>query len=67
VQLKAGGSLTWSNKGSTAHGAESQDGTWRTAVISKDSSDSVRFEKPGVYVYVCPQHPWTIGEVLVTP
>ena len=37
------------------------------ARISANESGSVRFEKPGTYVYVCPQHPWVIGEVVVSP
>ena len=57
VQLKVGSSLTWTNKGASAHGAEARDGSWATRAISANESGSVRFEKPGTDVYVCPQHP----------
>ena len=30
-----------------------------------DATTAVKFEKPGIYYYICTPHPWMYGQVIV--
>lgn len=65
MRINAGGVVTWTNKGTIAHGVEARDGSWSSGLVSPGDTVSLTFEKPGSYVYVCPTHPWAIAELVV--
>jgi plastocyanin len=67
TRVTAGSVVTWTNKGSIAHGAEAQDGSWRTDLVTPGDTSSLTFDRPGVYTHACPAHPWAIGELVVQP
>jgi plastocyanin len=67
VTIKKGGTVTFTNKDSTAHtvtpeGGAKFEGTGR---IGKDESKTVKFDEAGVQNYFCDLHPSMKGSVNV--
>jgi len=65
VRVMAGAAVTFANTTSKPHTLEARDGSWKTATIAPGASGSVTIDKPGVYVYVCRDHPWSIAQLTV--
>jgi alcohol dehydrogenase (cytochrome c) len=65
IKVKAGSSVTWTNNGKEAHDATAQDGSWTTGEIQPGKSATVKFDKPGTYTYICKEHPWSYGQLVV--
>jgi plastocyanin len=47
------------------HDASAQDGSWSTGEIAPGKSATVKFDKPGTYTYICKDHPWSYGQLVV--
>ena len=65
IKVKAGSSVTWTNNGKMPHDAQAQDGSWTTGEVAPGKSATVKFDKPGKYTYICKEHPWSYGEIVV--
>ena len=65
IKVTAGTTVTWTNTGTSIHGAVARDGSWRTGPIRPGASASVKFDRRGTFAYVCEEHPWTIAELIV--
>ena len=65
ARVKAGTTVTWTNNGKETHAFAARDGSWQTGPIKPGESGSVTIEKPGTYEYICREHPWTIGQLIV--
>ena len=65
IKVKAGASVTWTNDGKMPHDASAQDGSWSTGEVAPGKSATVKFDKPGKYTYICKDHPWSYGEIVV--
>jgi plastocyanin len=65
VKVKAGTTVTFTNTTSVAHALEARDGSWRTGPIRPGESGSVTVMTPGVYEYVCRDHPWSFAQLIV--
>ena len=65
VRVKAGTQVTWTNDGAEPHEAKAADGSWTTGKVAPGGSATVSFDKPGTYTYLCPEHPWTLGQLIV--
>jgi alcohol dehydrogenase (cytochrome c) len=65
IKVKAGTTVTWTNDGKEAHDATAQDGSWSTGEVAPGMTATVKFDKPGTYTYICKDHPWSYGEVVV--
>jgi glucose dehydrogenase/plastocyanin len=65
IKVKAGATVTWTNDGKEAHDASAQDGSWSTGEVAPGKSGTVKFDKPGKYTYICKEHPWSYGEIVV--
>jgi plastocyanin len=68
VQVKSGGSITWTNSDSTPHTATDTGDTsvLDTGTLNQGDSKTVTFEQPGTYRYTCSFHPFMHGTVTVT-
>jgi plastocyanin len=66
IKVKVGSKVTWTNTGKETHNATAQDGSWSTGDVAPGQTGSVTFDKPGTYLYVCKEHPWSFGQVVVT-
>jgi alcohol dehydrogenase (cytochrome c) len=65
ARVKTGTRVTWVNNGTIPHTVVAKDGSWSTGSISPAQNGSVTFDKPGSYTYVCKNHPWAYGQVIV--
>jgi len=65
ARISAGDSVTWTNVGKVAHTPTARDGSWTAGTIQPGQTATVRFNKPGIYVYVDQDHPWSIGQLVV--
>ncbi len=57
ISVPAGTSVTWKNLDGEPHTVTSLDGLFRSGAIDQDESFTFRFDKPGVYAYLCSIHP----------
>ncbi|MEY9927561.1 plastocyanin [Catenulispora sp. GP43] len=69
LTVKAGTTVTWTNKDSDAHTVTSQGpgGPLGSAALATGQSYSYTFTKPGTYSYLCTIHPFMTATVTVTP
>jgi len=67
VRVKAGTRVSWRNNGQMIHTVVAEDGSWTTGPLNPLDIGSVIFDKPGTYVYICKEHPWVYGQIIVEP
>ncbi|MEZ0114090.1 plastocyanin [Catenulispora sp. EB89] len=69
LTVKAGTTVTWTNKDGDAHTVTSQGsgGPLASAALATGQSYSFTFTKPGTYSYLCTIHPFMTATVTVTP
>jgi alcohol dehydrogenase (cytochrome c) len=67
ITVKAGTTVTWTNKGAFPHSATSDQKVWDTQILQTGQAASFTFDKPGTYMYFCKPHPFMLGQVTVTP
>jgi len=67
VRVKAGTQVSWRNNGQMIHTVVAQDGSWTTGPLNPLDIGAVAFDKPGTYVYICKEHPWVYGQIIVEP
>ena len=72
VEVRAGTTITWTNRDDIAHTVTSGDPEHRTGrfdqrLTGRGASTTVRFGEPGVYPYFCSRHPSMRGEIRVNP
>lgn len=63
VTVKAGGTVTWTNRDSAPHNAVGA--SFKTKDLQQGDSDTVTFKRPGTYRYMCTFHPYMKGTVVV--
>ncbi len=57
VTVSAGSTVTWKNMDGEPHTVASADGLFRSSALDQDDTYSFKFDKPGVYKYICSIHP----------
>ena len=65
ARVKAGAQVTWRNNGRMVHTIVAQDGSWTTGPLNTGEVGATTFAKAGTYVYICKEHPWAYGQVIV--
>jgi len=65
TRVRRGRQVTWRNNGLMVHTVVAQDGSWTTGPLNTADVGGVTFEKPGAYAYMCKEHPWAVGQVIV--
>ena len=66
ARVKRGTQVTWRNNGLMVHTIVAQDGSWTTGPLNTADVGGVTFDKAGSYPYICKEHPWAVGQILVT-
>lgn len=67
LTIKAGTSVTWTNKDQAIHTVTSDDGkTFASEKLSNNQTFSMTFSNPGSYPYHCEIHPFMKGTITVT-
>ena len=57
VTVTPGSTVTWKNLDGEPHTVVSTDGLFRSPALDQNESFSFKFDKPGVYKYLCSIHP----------
>jgi plastocyanin len=66
VTVKAGATVTWTNKDDIPHGIASADNAFtKSRALDTDDSYSFTFTTPGTYQYFCYIHPHMVGTIVV--
>jgi len=65
VSVRVGSTVTWSNKDEEPHTVVSDIGLFRSAAMDTNESFSFKFDKPGIYRFVCSIHPQMTGTIVV--
>lgn len=65
VTVNVGETVTWTNRGPSAHTATATDKSFDTGLLSKGKSASHRFTVAGTFSYYCKPHPFMKGKVQV--
>lgn len=65
ITVPAGAYMTWKNLDEEPHTVTSTNGAFRSTGLDGGDTFTVRFERPGVYGYVCTIHPRMRGTVTV--
>ena len=67
ARVEAGTRVTWKNNSGLNHTIVAQDGSWSTPTLEPSDAAVVTFDKPGTYTYICKEHPWSYGQIIVVP
>ncbi len=65
VTVKAGTTVTWTNRDDIPHTVTSQTGVFRSKALDTDDKFSFTFATPGSYPYFCALHPHMTGTIVV--
>ncbi len=66
LTVKAGTTVTWTNKDDIPHGIASSDNAFtKSKALDTDDSYSFTFTTPGTYQYFCYIHPHMMGTIVV--
>ncbi len=65
VTIRAGDSVTWTNRDDTPHTATGDGGWFDTGLLMKGQSGNVTFTTPGTFGYYCAPHTFMRGTVVV--
>jgi plastocyanin len=65
LTVAAGTTVVWKNLDDEPHTVTSTDGLFRSGAIDQDESFKFRFDKPGVYKYLCNIHPRMRASIIV--
>src|SRR5215467_11513899 len=64
--VKAGTTLTWTNRDDIAHGIASSNNAFKkSGALDTDDSYAFTFTTPGTYQYFCYLHPHMVGSIVV--
>ena len=65
VTVTPGSTVTWKNLDGEPHTVASADGLFRSPALDQNDSYSFKFDKPGIYRYICSIHPQMRASVIV--
>jgi plastocyanin len=65
MTVKAGATVTWTNRDQEPHTVVSDSGLFRSGALDTSESFSYKFDTPGTYHYVCRIHPRMVGTIVV--
>ena len=57
VTVTPGSTVTWKNMDGEPHTVASADGVFRSPALDQNDTYQFKFDKPGVYKYICSIHP----------
>ena len=57
ITVASGSTVTWKNLDGEPHTVASRDGLFRSPALDQNDTYQFKFDKPGVYKYICSIHP----------
>ena len=67
LQVKPGTTVTWVNHDDIPHSIVVANLQVHSHPMDTDGTFALKFDKPGVYNYICGLHPFMKGQVVVAP
>jgi quinohemoprotein ethanol dehydrogenase len=67
ARVRAGSSVKFINNGNLPHTIVAPDGSWETTTLQPTQVATVKFDKPGSYLYSTKEYPWSYGQIIVVP
>jgi plastocyanin len=67
VTVKAGTTVTWTNRDQDPHTATAMSGPFHSPTLNNGESYHYTFTTPGRFEYLCTIHPFMTATVVVTP
>jgi plastocyanin len=65
VSVPAGANITFQNTHAARHNAMARDESWKTEDLDRGESDTLTFDAPGSWEYICSIHPYMEGVLTV--
>jgi alcohol dehydrogenase (cytochrome c) len=65
ASIAVGAAVTFANTGDRRHTIAARDGSWTTGPIEPGASAIVTIARPGENEYVCTDHLWSLGQLIV--
>lgn len=65
ARVDTGAKVTWTNTGKETHTIRALDGSWTTGKLAPGKSAVLTFEEPGRHTYICEEHKWSYGELII--
>ena len=65
ITVATGAQVTWANEDQAPHHAVADDGSFETETLGSGERETVTFDEPGSYPYICTIHPQMKGTVEV--
>ncbi len=65
LTVKAGASVTWTNRDNVPHNATDNGHSWETETLHENDSGTLTFPDPGEYTYYCTIHPSMKAKLIV--
>ena len=65
VRVPAGMRVRFVNNGTLTHTVAAEDGSWTTGPLQAAQTGYATIGTPGTYRYVCKEHPWASGHIVV--
>jgi plastocyanin len=66
ARVRAGTQIAFVNNGKENHTIQAQDASWTTGRLIPGDMTYLTFDKPGRHTYICKEHPWSYGQIIVT-
>ncbi|WP_456115332.1 outer membrane protein assembly factor BamB family protein [Steroidobacter gossypii] len=65
-RVEKGAKVRFVNNGKMEHEIVALDGSWSTGRLRPTQESWISFRSPGEHTYICKDHPWSYGQVIVT-
>ena len=65
LTVKPGATVTWKNLDGEPHTITSADGLFRSGALDTNETYSFKFDRRGIYKYVCSIHPRMMAAIIV--
>ena len=67
ARVRVGAPVTFINNGFLPHTIVAEDGSWTTGTLGPTQIATVAFDRPGRYLYLSKEYPWSYGQIVVVP
>lgn len=65
ITIAVGDTITFTNRDGAPHTATAKDGSFTTATLRKNKSETLSFNTAGTYAFFCKIHPGMKGTIVV--
>lgn len=67
ARVSVGTTVKFINNGYKPRTIVARDGSWSTPLLAPTQVATIRFDRPGAFLYYAKEYPWSYGQIIVTP